>query len=132
MAISEQLALPRLDTVLDAHAVTDRLPISVVILALNEEINIEECLQSVSTWADEIFVVDSGSHDRTIEIARRFTPHVVQHAFENYSSQRNWAQLNLPLKNQWIFHIDADERVTPELTESFRKLFAAGSPDNAD
>src|SRR5262249_1948348 len=51
-----------------------KLPISVVILTHDEEANIEACLESVCDWADEVFVVDSGSHDRTVEIARRFTP----------------------------------------------------------
>jgi glycosyltransferase involved in cell wall biosynthesis len=132
MTISEPLAAVQADSAQNEGIKAGRLPVSVVILTLNEEANIEDCLQSVCEWAGEIFVVDSGSHDRTVEIARRFTERVVLHPFENYSSQRNWAQQNLPLTNEWIFHIDADERVTPELAESFQKLFTSGSPGDAD
>jgi glycosyltransferase involved in cell wall biosynthesis len=104
----------------------------VVVLTCNEEANIEECLRSVASWAGEIFVVDSGSTDRTVEIAQRFTEKIVSHAFENYSRQRNWAQANLALAFGWVFHIDADERVTPELARSMRELFRAGEPTGLD
>jgi glycosyltransferase involved in cell wall biosynthesis len=131
MAVSEQL-VPLPEAVPSERIKTDKLPISVVVLTLNEEANIEKCLQSVCAWADEIFVVDSGSHDRTVEISSRHTPNIVIHPFENYSSQRNWAQQNLPLKNEWILHIDADERVTPELAESLRTVFAHGPSRERD
>jgi glycosyltransferase involved in cell wall biosynthesis len=78
----------------------------------------------VIDWAGEVFVVDSGSTDQTVAIAQRYTDKVVSHPFENYSQQRNWAQDNLPLANEWVFHIDADERVTPELVQSLRRFFA--------
>src|SRR5437868_11287456 len=101
-----------------------QLPISVIVLSHNEERNIGDCLQSVCDWAGEVFVVDSGSTDRTLAIAREFTQNIVSHPFENYSRQRNWSQDNLPLKYKWVFHIDSDERVTPELAQSIRELFA--------
>ena len=87
-----------------------QLPVSVIILTHNEELNLPDCLRSVAEWAGEIFVVDSGSTDSTLEIARRYTEKVCCHPFENYSMQRNWAQENLPLAYEWVFHIDADER----------------------
>jgi glycosyltransferase involved in cell wall biosynthesis len=132
MTAGKQSASVDTERVRDGRPKLGRLPISVVILTFNEETNIEECIQSVYQWADEIFVVDSGSHDQTVDIAQRYTPHIVLHPFENYSAQRNWSQQSLPLKNEWVFHIDADERVTPELAESLRALFAAGSPEDAD
>ena len=101
-----------------------KLPLSVIILTFNEEKNIEDCLKSVHGWVDEIFVVDSGSIDRTLEIARKYTDKIYQHPFENYSKQRNWAQDNLPIKNEWVFHIDADERATPELADELKKIFS--------
>ena len=109
-----------------------KLPVSVVVLTYNEEQMLEPCLRSVADWADEVFVVDSGSTDATVEIASRFTPNVVEHPFDNYSAQRNWAQDSLPLRNEWVFHIDADERVSDELAASLRALFAAGPSPTAD
>ncbi len=99
------------------------LPISVVVLTFNEEANIAPCLESIAGWAHEIFVVDSGSTDRTLEVVRKFTDKVFYHPFENYSIQRNWAQANLPITNDWVCHIDADERVSPKLALELRKFF---------
>lgn len=103
------------------------LPVSAIVLTLNEEQQIDACLRSLAPWAGEIWVVDSGSTDRTVEIARGYTDKVVTHPFENYARQRNWAQEQLPLAHEWVFHLDADERVTPELAASLRRLFAAGT-----
>ncbi len=103
----------------------ERIPISVIVLTYNEEKNIEECLKSVFGWVEEIFIVDSYSTDKTLEIAKKYTDKIYQHPFENYASQRNWAQENLPLKNEWVFHIDADERATPELAQELERIFSS-------
>ena len=103
-----------------------KLPISVIILTYNEKDNIEACLKSISNLTDEIFVIDSYSRDSTLEIAARFTSKIYQHAFENFAQQRNWAQDNLPITNEWVFHLDADERVTPELVSELEKMFSSG------
>ena len=89
-------------------------PVSVLVPTLDEEVNLPECLASLA-WADEVFVVDSLSHDRTLEIARAHGAIVVQHPFESYSRQKNWALETLPFRNEWVLIVDADERVTPEL-----------------
>jgi glycosyltransferase involved in cell wall biosynthesis len=91
-----------------------RAPVSVLVPTLDEELNLPDCLDSVA-WADEVFVVDSYSRDRTVEIARERGAQVVQHAFESYSRQKNWALDTLPFRNAWVLIVDADERVTPEL-----------------
>ncbi|MCB0192826.1 MAG: glycosyltransferase family 2 protein [Anaerolineae bacterium] len=104
------------------------LPISIVILTLNEEQNIAHCLDSVKDWAGELFVVDSGSTDRTVEIARHFSANVVTNPFINYAQQRNWSQDNLPLTYDWVFHLDAGEQVTPELAAALRKAFSGSGP----
>src|SRR6476469_1252864 len=96
-------------------------PVSVLVPTLDEELNLPECLQSVA-WADEIFVVDSFSSDRTVEIARAHGAHVEQHVFESYSRQKNWALGSLPLRNDWVLIVDADERVTPELRDEISTL----------
>lgn len=101
------------------------LPISAIIITLNEEKNIGDCLKSISAWVDEIFVVDSGSTDRTIEIAGRYTQKISYHPFENFARQRNWAQDNLPIKNEWVMHLDADEMISPELALSLQDIFSA-------
>ncbi len=90
------------------------LPLSAIVLTYNEEANIEECLQSLAGRVDEIFVVDSGSTDGTLAIARRYTSHIAEHPFRNWADQFNWAADTLPLKHQWIMRLDADERMTPD------------------
>jgi glycosyltransferase involved in cell wall biosynthesis len=89
-------------------------PVSVVILTVNEEVNIEACLASCAR-CDDVHVLDSGSTDRTVEIAERLGASVHRHAFESFGVQRNWAIDNVPLKHEWVFHLDADERFTPAL-----------------
>ncbi len=105
-----------------------KLPISAIILTLNEENAVGDALRSIAAWAGEIFVVDSGSRDRTQEIVSGFTPHFIRHPFENYAAQRNWAQDHLPLTYEWVFHLDADERASAELSAEIAGLFAAGAP----
>lgn len=103
-----------------------KLPISVIILTYNEEKNIEECLKSIQGWVEEIFVLDSYSTDRTIDIARKYTFNIHEHSFENYSRQRNWALVNLPIESEWVLNLDADHRVSTELKEELHDLFKKG------
>jgi glycosyltransferase involved in cell wall biosynthesis len=98
-----------------APPVPDTRKLSAIVLTLNEERSLPDCLRSLSGLACEVFVVDSGSSDATAAIARAAGAQVVEHAFENYGRQRNWALENLPLTAEWILHLDADERLTPEL-----------------
>lgn len=94
--------------------------ISVFVVTLNEEANIARCLGGVAEWADEIIVVDSGSRDRTIEIAESLGARVLRHDWPGFLEQKNFAlqQCAFP----WIFNIDADEEVSPELGREIRKL----------
>lgn len=91
--------------------------LSVVIITLNEEKNIEACLKSAS-WADEIVVVDSGSVDRTRDICLKYTDRFYIRPWAGYSAQRNAA--HELASGEWILSLDADERVTPELAEEIR------------
>src|SRR6266576_3458474 len=84
-------------------------PLTVIILTWNEEVNLPECLRSLSGLHCDIFVVDSGSSDRTVGIARAGGAKIFEHPFENYAAQRNWAQQNLPIRTGWVLHLDADE-----------------------
>lgn len=92
--------------------------ISVIIITKNEEINIEDCLRSVQ-WADEIIIVDSGSNDKTIEIARIYTNKIFLREWEGYSKQKQYA-LSLA-ENEWVLSLDADERISPELQDEIKK-----------
>lgn len=109
-----------------------RAPVSIIVLTYNEEANIAACLASVAPWAAEVFVVDSGSSDSTMGIAATYTDHIAEHPFETYSRQRNWAQTSLPLSHEWVLHLDADERVTPELACSIQAFFAGGAAARHD
>ncbi|KPM49851.1 glycosyltransferase family 2 protein [Jiulongibacter sediminis] len=108
-----------------------KLPITAIILTYNEEKNIRDCIESVYHWLDEIYVVDSFSTDRTLEIISEYPDvKMVQHDFENYSTQRNWAFQNLDIANDFIFNLDADHRAMPELADELRNHFSIGIPQN--
>lgn len=101
--------------------------LSVLIPTLNEELNLPDCLASVA-WADEVFVIDAFSSDGTLEIAKHAGATVVQHVWQNYSQQKNWALDHLPFRNEWLLIVDADERVTPELRAEIERLLEHGPP----
>lgn len=88
--------------------------ISVLILTRNEEQDLPGCLQSVA-WSDDIHVYDSMSTDATVAIAQRFGAHVTQRVFDNWASHQNWGLQHIGFRHPWVFYIDADERMTPEL-----------------
>lgn len=89
--------------------------LSVFVLAGNEELNIARCLESVACWSDDIFVVDSNSTDRTVEIAKRYTEKVVNHTYVDHANQLTWAFENLPFKHTWVLFLDADNQVSSKL-----------------
>ncbi|MDM8548057.1 glycosyltransferase family 2 protein [Candidatus Venteria ishoeyi] len=88
------------------------IKLSVIIITFNEADNIRACLKSVA-WADEIIVLDSGSHDNTIDICREFTSQVYVTDWPGFGLQKN--RCLKKAQNEWVLSIDADERVTPEL-----------------
>jgi glycosyltransferase involved in cell wall biosynthesis len=96
------------------------LSLSVVILTFDEEKNLPVTLASLATLGAVVFVVDSGSRDRTVEIARAAGCEVVTHAFTTHARQLNWALANLPIRTDWVLRLDADERLTPELAAELR------------
>jgi glycosyltransferase involved in cell wall biosynthesis len=97
--------------------------ISVLVLTKNEQKDLPGCLESVA-WCNDIIVYDSFSTDETPAIAERFGARVVKRAFDNWAAHQNWGLRNLPFKNPWVFYIDADERMTPELAASIQKAVA--------
>jgi glycosyltransferase involved in cell wall biosynthesis len=99
-----------------------RSKITALIPACNEEANIADCMASVA-WADEVFVVDSFSRDRTVEIARAAGARLVQHEYVNSATQKNWA---IPqASHEWVLIVDADERVTPALKDEILAVLEA-------
>jgi glycosyltransferase involved in cell wall biosynthesis len=90
--------------------------VSALILTLNEEINIRECLDSLS-WCDDIVVLDSMSTDRTRAIAEELGARVVTRAFDNWSAHQNWAVANIEFRYPWVLYLDADERCPADLRD---------------
>ena len=99
--------------------------ISVLILTRDEEADLPGCLASVH-WSDDVHVFDSFSTDRTVEVARQHGARVSQRQFDDYATHRNAALHSLPFRHPWVFLLDADERVTPELAEEMRHLVGGG------
>lgn len=91
----------------------EKAPVSVVIIAKNEEKRLEDCLKSAASWAQEIVVVDDESTDGTVALAKKYTDKVFARKMDIEGRHRNWAydQATQP----WVLSLDADERVTPEL-----------------
>ncbi|NJR64350.1 MAG: glycosyltransferase family 2 protein [Leptolyngbyaceae cyanobacterium CRU_2_3] len=88
--------------------------LSIYILTHNEELDIAACIES-AMLSDDVVVVDSFSSDRTVEIASRYPVRIVQHRFESHGKQRTWMLESIPPKHQWVYILEADERMTPEL-----------------
>ncbi|MBD2663653.1 glycosyltransferase family 2 protein [Richelia sinica] len=100
--------------------------ISIYILTYNEELDIAACIES-AMLSDDIIVVDSFSSDRTAEIASLYPVRFVQHAFESHGRQRTWMLESIPPKYEWVYILEADERMTPEL---FAECVAATKDPN--
>src|ERR1700743_2979047 len=95
---------------------------SVIILSFNSEDTLGATLSRARLVSNEIFVVDSFSKDKTVELARSYGAVIVEHAFEHYGAQRNWAIDNLPLPRPWHLHLDADESMDDKLVASINAL----------
>lgn len=100
----------------------DRVPIAFFIITKDEEKNLPFSLASICSWAREVFVLDSGSQDRTQEIATSFGAHFTYRKWDGYVRQKNWGLQNLPITAPWVFILDADEVITPELREELSRI----------
>jgi glycosyltransferase involved in cell wall biosynthesis len=106
-----------------------KAPVSVIVPVKNEAANLERCLSALA-WADEVFIVDSQSTDRTAEVAAEHGATVVQFQFNGtYPKKKNWALDNIPFRNEWVLIVDADEVVVPELA---REIAGRIEADEAD
>lgn len=105
------------------------MKIAVIILTYNEEIHIARAINSISSFADKILIVDSYSTDRTVEIAREFGAEVLEHPFKNHADQFQWGQDQVDPSYDWIMRLDADEIIEPDLAERIRTELPQLAPD---
>jgi glycosyltransferase involved in cell wall biosynthesis len=105
--------------------------LNVIILTQQEELNLPHALRSLKDLDCEVFVVDSGSTDRTVEIAQAFGAQVVNHPFENQACQLNWALDTLPLTASWTLRLDADERLTDDLAAEIGRVLSSAPAEIA-
>ena len=104
------------------------IPISVVVLTNNEEVEIVGCIESVY-FSDDVHIFDSYSDDATIQVSEKAGAITHQRAFEGFASQRNASLRDIDYKYEWLLVLDADERVTPELVGELETLFENGIDD---
>ncbi len=103
---------------------TDQNLLSVIILTCNEEVNLPYALKSLASLNVDIYIVDSGSQDKTLEIAREYNCKISTHPFDNHASQINRALEALPIKTPWVMRLDADERLSPELINELKQILS--------
>jgi len=108
-----------------------KVPVAVIILTLNEEFHLPDLLDNVKNWAEEIFIVDSCSTDRTVDIALEYGVNIVQRPFTNYGDQWNFALERLPIKTPWVMKLDADERVSDDLKREVADRISNNPVENA-
>jgi len=100
--------------------------ITAIILTKNEERNLRDCLASIAGFCSRAVVVDCGSTDGTVEIAREMGADVLFHEFEYYARQFNWGIDNADIRTAWTLRVDADERMTPDVVRECEALIAEG------
>lgn len=96
-------------------------PVAVVLISLNEAHNMEEVLQNLQSWAQQVFLVDSFSADETVDIALRHGVHVVQRPFRGFGDQWNFALRELPITAPWTMKLDPDERLGPGIKQEIER-----------
>jgi glycosyltransferase involved in cell wall biosynthesis len=108
---------------------SEKASIAVVILTYNEMLHLPRCLDHISSFAQEIFVIDSGSTDGTVELAQSRGAHVLHHPFQNYARQFQWALDNAPITSDWVMRLDADEVIEADLAQEITQKLPALPPD---
>jgi glycosyltransferase involved in cell wall biosynthesis len=105
--------------------------VAVIILTYNESLHLARALRHITTFARQIFVVDSYSTDDTLDIARSFGAQVLEHPFQNQARQFQWALDNAPITAQWVMRLDADEIIEPDLAAEINACLPSLPPDVA-
>lgn len=106
--------------------------VTILILTKNEEVNLPDCLESVKDFAERVVVVDSGSDDRTLEIAKTYGADVFYNPWINYAKQFTWGLENTNIQTKWTMRLDADERLTPELIKELEMLMEKHAKDDVN
>jgi len=108
-----------------------KVPVSVIVMTKNEELNLRACLETLD-FAAEVFVVDSHSTDGTLDIAQSFGATIVQFDWNGrWPKKKNWSILNLPFNYEWVLFVDADERITARLAQEIADVLSAAPLFNA-
>lgn len=100
------------------------VPLSILIMTMNEERNIGVCLANIAPWAGDVVVVDSGSTDRTLAICAEHGVRTLHHPYVNHRTQAAWALASVPWKHDWLLLCDADNVVLPDLKASIERMLA--------
>lgn len=106
--------------------------VTIIVLTKNEEKNLPDCLESVKGFAKRVVVVDSGSTDKTEEVAKTYNADFYVHSFENYARQFNWAIDNTGISTKWTFRLDADERLTLQLCKELEQIMKDHDADDVN
>ena len=112
----------------NSSSASSRAAVSVIVLTYMEEANIETCLRTVAGWSNDIHVVDSGSSDRTLEIASKYAHHLHHNPFVDHSTQIRYVLSEVSLKNEWLLILDADHQVSEALKRSIDSMLVHGAP----
>ena len=107
---------------------SEKLPLTVLMLTLNEEYHLPGVLDNIQDWAEDVFIVDSLSTDRTVDIALERGVKIVQRRFTNFADQWNFA-LSLPVKTPWTMKLDPDERLSDELKQNIAQAIQREEAD---
>ena len=111
------------------HSGPGKVPVAVVMISLNEGHNMREVLDNLAGWADEVFLVDSYSSDKTVDIAIEHGVHVVQRAFKGFGDQWNFALTDLPITAPWTMKMDPDERLTDAVKFEIENAITANNAE---
>ncbi len=107
-----------------------KLPISLIILTYNEELNLDKCLSSAKGFVNEIIILDSYSDDRTLEIASKYTKRIYKNEFITHAKQWKWSLDNIKIKNEWVLGLDADQTISDKLKNDLASSFSEDSINN--
>lgn len=106
------------------------VPVTVIVLTLDEEANVRECLTSAQAFSDDVHVLDSGSTDATVAIARSMGVAIHHNRFTGFGDQRNWAIDHIPHRYDWVLHLDADERPTEDFLAELQQIVASSPAES--
>lgn len=106
--------------------------LTAIVLTKNEEANIEACLQSLAGFCSRVVVIDDGSTDGTVVLAKRHGAEVLSHPYTYYAAQFNWGIDNANIQTRWTLRLDADERFTPAVCRECEALMAAHAEDDVN